>query len=378
MLGPDATVWERRFGVLPGGNAPFDPHGDFAGHNLFYTARTIADIAQETGLQPAAVGEALARGRQRLFEARAGRPRPARDDKVLASWNGLMIAACARAARVLGVPAALGEGVPATGAQHLAAAQRCAGFIRARMWNDTTGRLQRRHAAGASGIDAFAEDYAYLAWGLLELFQADGDPAWLDWARRLHETLDRGFAAGDDAGWFATTGEDPSVLLRQLEEYDGAEPAATSVAVINLLVLARLTGDGSYQVRAEAVLRAWGVRLRRQPRVAPFMLAALATSLLPAAEVAIVEADDAAAARSLRHAVDARFLPSTVLVPVVPDHARALVDAVPWVEPLLGQYGAPAAYFCRDFVCEQPTSDPAVLAAALDRLVPPPVVEPIE
>jgi hypothetical protein len=378
VLGPDASVWERRFGVQPGGNAPFDPHGEFGAQNLFYTARTIADIAQETTLQPAVVGETLARGRQRLFAARAARPRPARDDKVLASWNGLMIAACARASRALGVPGALGEGQPATGAEHLAAAQRCAGFIRERMWSDTTGRLQRRHAAGSTGIDAFAEDYAYLAWGLLELVQADGDPAWLTWARRLHETLDGAFAAPGDGGWFATTGEDPSVLLRQVEEYDGAEPAATSVAVMNLLVLARLTGQASFQARAEAVLRAWGGRLRGQPQAAPFMLASLATALLPAAEVAIVEADDAAAARPLRHAVDARFLPSVVLVPVVPGHARALAGAVPWVEPLLGQYGAPAAYLCRDFVCERPTSDPGVLAEALDGLVHLPTAESAE
>ena len=289
-----------------------------------------------------------------------------------------MIAACARAGRVLAVPGVLGEGQPATGAQHLAAAQRCAGFIRERMWSDTTGRLFRRHAAGSTGIDGFAEDYACLAWGLLELFQADGDPAWLTWARRLHQTLDGAFAAPDDAGWFATTGEDPSVLLRQLEEYDGAEPAATSVAVMNLLILARLTGEASYQARAEGVLRAWGGRLRDQPRVAPFMLASLATSLLPAAEVAIVESDDATAARPLRHAIDRRFLPSTVVIPVGPGHLSALVDAVPWVEPLLGQYGVPAAYLCRAFVCERPTSDPEVLAEALDALIHRPAVESAE
>ena len=110
VLGPDAPAWERRFGVLPGGNAPFDPQGEFGVHNLFYTARTIADVASDTGLAPVAVGEALARARQRLFEARRARPRPLRDEKVLTAWNGLMIAAFARAARVLDVPGALGEG----------------------------------------------------------------------------------------------------------------------------------------------------------------------------------------------------------------------------------------------------------------------------
>ena len=186
VLGPDAPVWERRFGVQAGGNAPFDPQGEFGAHNLFYTARTIADVARESGLEPAAVGAALARGRQRLFAAREARPRPLRDDKVLTAWNGLMIAACARAARVLDVPGALGPGETPTGARHLDAARRCATFVRSTLWDESTGRLHRRHAAGSAGIDAFAEDYAYLAWGLLELFQADGDPAWLVWARTLH------------------------------------------------------------------------------------------------------------------------------------------------------------------------------------------------
>ena len=175
-IGPDSRVWEMRFGVLPGGNAPFDPHDEFGANNLLYTAKTIATIVEETGMTPPAVGAALARGRQRLFDTRARRPRPLLDDKVLTAWNGLMIAACARAARALAPSGALGEGMAGTGAHHLAVAQRCAAFVHDHLWERESGRLRRRFAAGESGIDAFAEDYAYLAWGLIELFQADGDP----------------------------------------------------------------------------------------------------------------------------------------------------------------------------------------------------------
>ncbi len=370
-LGPDAPAWERRFGVQPGGNAPFDPQGEFAGRNLFYTARTVADVATDTGLTPAQVGAALARGRQRLFEARERRPRPARDEKVLTAWNGLMLAACARAARVLGVPGALGEGLAPTGARHLARARRCATFIRTRLWDEASGRLRRRFGAGAAGIDAFAEDYACLAFGLIELFQADGDPAWLAWARRLHDTLDQRFAAPDDAGWFATTGDDPSVLVRQLEEYDGAEPAASSLAVLNLLALARLTGDATYQARAEAVLASWGDRLRRQPRVAPGMLAALATSMLPAAEIAIASGAEPAAARALHHAVDRHFLPAAVVIPIAPAAVPALRAVAPWTAAMAEGARPPAAFLCRDFVCEVPTGDPAALAASLEALARP-------
>jgi uncharacterized protein len=282
----------------------------------------------------------------------------------------LMIAACARAGRVLAPGDALGEGVGGTGALHLQVAQRCAAFVRDRLWNPDTGRLLRRYAAGVAGIDAFAEDYAYLAWGLLELFQADGDPAWLAWAVRLHETLDARFGADGDLGWHATTGEDPTVLLRQLEEYDGAEPAASSVAVMNLLVLARLTGRAQYQAKAECVLAAWGGQVAARPRVAPFMLAALSTAHLRPLEIALVDGDDAVAAARLRHAVASRFLPSAAIVPVTPAHAPALTDVAPWVGTLPRDRAA-TAYVCREFVCDQPVTDAAALVMRLDELSQP-------
>ncbi|MEP7119013.1 MAG: thioredoxin domain-containing protein [Acidobacteriota bacterium] len=370
-LGPDSKVWERRFGVLPGGNAPSDPQAEFGKNNLFYTAKTIAAIAQETGHTPADVGMALARGRQRLFAARERRPRPLLDDKVLTAWNGLMLAACARAARVLAPGDALGEGVGGTGAHHLKVAQRCAAFIRDRLWDGLTGRLSRRFAAGEAGIDAFAEDYAYLAWGLIELFQADGDARWLEWAVELHESLDALFEAPNDQGWHATTGLDPTVLLRQLEEYDGAEPAASSVAVMNLLALARLTGRAEFQQKAERVLASWGERLTAHPRVAPFMMAALSTSRLPPVEIALVDGADMAASLRLRHAVASRFLPSAVVIPVTPPMHEGLKDAVPWAAAMTALDGQPTAYVCRDFVCDTPMTDPVGLVTRLDEVMQP-------
>ncbi len=377
-LGPDSRVWEMRFGVKPGGNAPFDPQEEFGKNNLFYTAKTIAAISSESGITPADVGMALARGRQRLFAAREKRPRPLLDDKVLTAWNGLMIAACARAGRVLAPGDALGEGVGGTGAHHLQVSQRCAAFVRDRLWNADTGRLLRRYAAGTAGIDAFAEDYAYLAWGLIELFQADGDPQWLTWAVRLHQSLDRDFGASGDQGWHATTGEDPTVLLRQLEEYDGAEPAASSVAVMNLLALARLTGQAEYQSKAERVLAAWGTRLRTHPRVAPFMLAAASTALLPPLEIAVAEGNDPAGAARLRHAVASRFLPSAVIVPMAPIHQHGLAVAAPWTAAMRAPGAEATAYVCRDFVCDVPVTVAEVLVTRLDELTQPEVADAVE
>ena len=199
----------------------------------------------------------LGRARQVLFEARSGRPRPHLDDKVLTAWNGLMIAAFARAARVLP------QGPAAT--RYLDAARRAAAFLREHMWRAGEGRLFRRYRAGEAAIDGYAEDYAYLIFGLLELFQADGDPAWLEWAVTLQQRQDSLFWDEPQGGWFSTTGRDPTILLRMKEDYDGAEPAPSSVSVLNLITMNSLGVCGA--AKAERTLARYGTKIGSAARV---------------------------------------------------------------------------------------------------------------
>src|SRR5439155_11050137 len=203
-----------------------------------------------------------------LFGERVTRPRPHLDDKVLTAWNGLMIAAFARGARVL----AAFDSARAVSAGHLETARRAATFIRDRLWDPATGTLLRRYRDGHAAIEAYAEDYAFLIHGLLELFQADPDPAWLTWAIELQRHQDELFWDEKDAGWFSTTGRDASVLLRMKEDYDGAEPTASSISVLNLLVLAHLVDGASNPIartwtdRAERTIRHFGARLEQLGR----------------------------------------------------------------------------------------------------------------
>jgi uncharacterized protein YyaL (SSP411 family) len=232
------SAWRRCRGVhrplrrAPDGNAPFDPQAEFTHKNLLYTARPLEDIASSTGLSVADVESSLQRSREALRLRRATRPRPHLDDKVLTAWNGLMIAAFARAARVLD-----------DGARFLDDARHAAEFVRSKLWNPATVCCCARYRKGEAGVDGYAEDYAYLVFGLLELFQADGDPLWLEWALALQERQDALFWDPIEGGWFSTTGKDASVLLRLKEDYDGAEPAASSIGVLNLLTLAHLTPE---------------------------------------------------------------------------------------------------------------------------------------
>jgi uncharacterized protein YyaL (SSP411 family) len=356
LLGGDADLVRRRFGVQPDGNAPNDPHGEFIGKNVLYAAAPPADVAAATGRSEADVVETLGRARRILFDARQKRPRPQLDDKVLTSWNGMMIAALARAARVL--PAR--PQAPAW----LDAARAAAGFIRDRMWRAADGTLLRRWRGGDASIEGYAEDYSSLVWGLLELFQADGDPAWLTWARELQAQQDARFWDEKEAGWFSTTGRDPSVLLRLKEDYDGAEPAASSVSVMNLLTLAHLAGDDDARTKAARTLGRYGERAGRAARVIPMMLAGLSTWHAAATQIVVLGSGEHAMA--LQKEIASHYLPFAHVVPVQPGEMQtALAASLPFVGPMRQAGGAATAFVCRDFACREPVSSPDALAAQL-------------
>jgi len=151
-------VAKARFGIRPGGNAPHDPQGEFEGKNILYAAASVEDIARAAGQPAESVAAALVRARRRLFEARAGRPRPHLDDKILAAWNGLMIAAFARAARVVAAHATPHRDPAAAAAPYLKSARGAASFVRERMWDEGRGRLRRRYRDGEVAIEAYSED----------------------------------------------------------------------------------------------------------------------------------------------------------------------------------------------------------------------------
>jgi uncharacterized protein YyaL (SSP411 family) len=349
VVGADADVFRVRCGIMPDGNAPADPQGEFTEKNLLYTARSLEDVASMTGRTVDEVVTTLERARGRLMARRATRPRPHLDDKVLTAWNGLMIAAFARAARTL------------DGAEgYLQDAQRAARFAREQLWQPSSRTLLRRYREGSAGVEAYAEDYAYLVWGLLELFQADGDADWLEWAVTLQARQNELFWDPIDGGWFSTTGKDASVLLRLKEDYDGAEPAASSVSVMNLLVLSHLT-SGSFADEIETTLGVFAPRLSQSGRVAPMMLAALSAYHAGTPQLVIIGDPSAADTRALHDAARRRYLPTAVIVPLNAAERSRMSGLLPWTASMKPIDGRAAAYLCRDFTCESPTADPVEL-----------------
>jgi len=314
--------------------------------------QSIEQLAREFGKPPAEIQAILSAARLKLFEARGSRPRPHLDDKVLTAWNGLMIAAFARASRV--VP----DGTP-----YLHAARRAASFLHDRMWNPQTSTLLRRYRRGEASIDGYAEDYAYLIYGLLELFQAEPDLRWLEWAEALQNRQNALFWDEVDGGWFSTTGRDKHVLLRMKEDYDGAEPAASSVSVLNLLTLTHLMQNDTWTTQIEQTLRHYGTRLEQIGRAVPMMAAALATYTAGLRQVIVVgEAGQAGwAAREMRE----RYRPFAISLRLDASHQAALAAKLPFVAAMTPVGGQAAAYVCRDFTCHAPVTDAAALEKEL-------------
>ncbi len=349
VLAPElAAAFCARYGVRAEGNVTEDPHGEFTGRNVLITSHDPEE--------PEAAA-ALADARAQLLAARAHRPRPQRDDKIVTAWNGLMIGAYARAYQAFGESG------------DLRAAQRAAAFLRTHHVDPATGRLWRRSMDGAGGIAAVADDYAGLIHGLLDLFEAGFDPDILEWAIALQDDLDARFRDPTQGGYYRTAGDDPSVLVRMQEDYDGAEPAPGSLATLNLARLARVTGSERFTTRAEATLRGAGARLAHTPSAMPLMLMALDTLNHPARHVAIAGTPGAPDTDALlKVARDAPPHPDRIILRLdgAAGQARLAVDQ-PHLREMRPLNGRATAYVCEGFVCREPTTDPTRLAEMLGR-----------
>jgi uncharacterized protein YyaL (SSP411 family) len=362
LLKDDFDTFRYRFGIRPDGNAPEDPHGEFTGKNLLYVASSIEEVSDRTGRSRDDVEAALQRSRMTLFQARLSRPRPHLDDKVLTGWNGLMLAAFARAARVLPSENARGR--------CLEAAERAAQFLEQRMWDGSRQLVKRRYRDGDTAIDGYAEDYAYLIFGLLELFQADGDPHWLEWARTLQKRQDEQFWDAENGGWFNTTGNDPSVILRMKEDYDGAEPSPSSMSVLNLLTIAHLTNEPELFERIDRTLKMFGAHVGKVARAVPMMMAALSTYHAKVAQIVLVGPREDEGTKSLNREAAAKYDPFSVIVQVDPGRTQPqLARMLPFISAMTMREGRATAYVCHGFTCSEPATDAAGLAERLSRTI---------
>ena len=352
VLGPErARAFSAAYGVEADGNvAPdSDPHGELVGQNvLFWHGGDLSEQDEEN----------LQHDRTRLLASRSGRPRPHLDDKILTAWNGLTIGALAKSATVLGLPA------------HLQAAQRAARFIREHLFDPATGILLRSYRQGPSTIHGFAADYAFLINGLLDLYSADYDLGWLAWARQLQDTLDLHFWDQDRGGYFSTGEKDATILLRLKEDYDGAEPAPSSVAALNLWRMGQFFHNTTMLAHGLHAARAFAARLEAQPFGMPLLLAAAAWMEMPAAHLIIHSPgrDHPHLAAMLAEA-NGVYLPQVTVLLIADAESRAyFAQRHSVIEHLPESVAEPTAYLCENQVCQLPVTRPEALRKLLQAM----------
>jgi hypothetical protein len=278
---------------------------------------------------------------------------PHKDDKILTDWNGLMIAALARAARALDEEA------------YRDAAKQAASFILNRM-RDDQGRLLHRYRGGEAGIAAHLDDYAFFVWGLIEIYEASFEVSWLESALELNERMLRHFWDEREGGLFFAPDYGESLLVRKKEVYDGATPSGNAVAMFNLLRLARMTGRPDLEEKAAAIGRAFSGQIRQYPSGYTQFLTALDFALGPSHEVVLAGPSDQEETHRMVQALGKHFLPNCVTLFRPADEKSPGIDRV--AEFLKGHVplqGKATAYVCRGNACEAPTTDVKQMLSAL-------------
>ena len=356
-LGDAAEVFDFHYGVQSHGNAPegSDPQDEFRGKNILIERHATAETAQHFRKSEDEIRKSLARSREILMSIRARRPRPHLDDKIIAAWNGLMISAYARGAQVLAEP------------RYLEIATRAANFVRAHLWDDSRKTLFRSYRDGRSEVEGFADDYAFVVQGLLDLYEASFDVEWLKFATQLQQTQDRLFFDEKNGGYFTTSGKDTSVLLRMKDDNDSAEPAASSIAALNLLRLAQIRDDRQMEDRAKKTIDAFGPTLSHFASAMPQLLVALDFSSSKPRQIVIAGNKDAPETKALLAEVHRHFLPKTILL--LADGAEGqkyLGEKLEAIRAMSMVDGKPAAYVCENFTCKAPVTDSKKLAELLN------------
>ena len=376
VLGDSFALVAAHFGVAENGNVTgaLDPHGEFRGKNILAQRRSLRDTAQQFALEPEEANDRLTAALATLRAARAVRPRPLRDDKIVTANNGLMISALAKAAQVLGggvkvkvsVKVKEKEGEQEERERFLAAAVRAAEFVGRELFDPARGVLYRSWRAGRGAAEGFAEDYAYFIQGLLDLYEASFGLRWLQWAEALQTKMDEQFWDGERGGYFNSAAGDASIVLRLKEDYDGAEPAPSSVAAMNLLRLGALGRDEARRERGVRCLEAFRATWSRTPHGLPQMLCALELALEVPRQVVLAGDPGADDFRALAAVLQERLGPGRAVVAVTDDADRAWWAArAPELAAMRPMDGKATAFVCEAGACQAPVTDPAALRVLL-------------
>jgi uncharacterized protein YyaL (SSP411 family) len=342
----EAALALRVFNVHPGGNFIEQFRGEKTGENILHLKAPLAEASSSLKMSGEGLNERLEAVRKKLFEARLKRVAPDTDDKVLTDWNGLMVAALARGARVLGEPA------------YERAAERAADFILENM-RDPGGGLLHRWREGHAAYRANAGDYAFLIWGLIELYETGFEVRRLEAALALARDLVRDFWDERAGGFYFTPPAGDGQIVRMKEVTDSAVPSSNSVSMLNLLRLARLTANADFERKAALISEAFAKSVKESPSAHTMLLSALDFGEGPSYEVVIVGKEREKDTEAMLAALRERFLPNmVVLFKPASEEKPGIQVLAEFVEHMEMKDGKATAYVCKNHECDLPATDP--------------------
>jgi uncharacterized protein YyaL (SSP411 family) len=328
------------------------PEGNFEGENILNVTQELDAVAAREQVPVAKLRAALLQARKTLFAARDQRVKPARDEKVLTAWNGLMLASFAEAGTILDRP------------DYSEVAKRNARFILENLTRD--GLLLRSYKDGEAKLNAYLEDYSFYAEGLLTLFETTGELEWFKQASNLCDVMIREFWDDEEGGFFFTGASHEQLIVRAKDFFDNATPSGNSIAAEVLLRLGALANNQDYQRRAATVLRVTANGMLRYPSGFGRLLCALDFYLDTPKEIALIGAADSPQTISLAREIWSRYLPNKIVAQAATQDDPA-ANAIPLLYGRTELEGKPTAYVCEHFACKNPVTTPAELALQLER-----------
>ncbi len=342
-------VW----GASPGGNFVEQTATRPNGTNILHLPVGLKAKAAAMGQKSAELEKQIEGMRSVLFEHREKRIHPFKDDKIMTDWNGLMIAALATAAQAFDDP------------RHELAARRAADWVLANL-RDKEGRLLKRARGDKADLPGMLEDYSFLTWGLIELYQASFHVPYLQAALDITDDMLAHFGDAEEGGFYLSPDDGEVLIVRSKEIYDGALPSGNSVAVANLIRLARITGEVKYEEVADKTIRAFSGAVSRNPSAHTQLLMALDLALGPMKEIVVAGDPDSDSVKAMLRALRMPFMPRKVVV-LRPegDASKSIVALAPYAAGQVARNGMATAYVCEDFACKAPTNDLAEMVKAL-------------
>jgi len=355
LLNPDEfETAVNVFNIKEDGNFLDEASGEKTNKNIPHLTKSLEEYAVDIGISRQELHTRIETIRQKLYNTRETRIHPGKDDKILSDWNGLMIAALAHASRALDAP------------QYVEAAKRAADFTLDKLLTEDK-RLLHRYKDGDAAISAHLDDYAFLIWGLIELYETSYELKYLNHALELNNDMVEHFRDRENGGFYFTADDGEKLLIRQKLSYDGALPSGNSVAMLNLIRLARLTSSSELESMAVETGKQFSRDVMQSPTAFSFMMTAVDFLVGPSYEVVIVGNPHADDTKEMLRLLHRKFLPNTVVIFKNTEQEPSTHDPLEtFISNYTSEEGKATAYVCQNYVCKLPTTDSSSMLEQLN------------